>query len=108
MKKLWIARDKDGSLWIFTHKPYFRIRSGTYETKLGGAIQLNTKAFPEVTHENSPRQVELSLSGQIKPPTEIEDFYNTLKSDPAKIVEWAESEIKAYNELIKLLKPCEK
>jgi len=37
-----------------------------------------------------------------KQPTEIDDFYNTLKSDPAKIVEWAESEIKAYNELIKL------
>lgn len=38
-------------------------------------------------------------------PSASENFYNTFKSDPAKIVEWAESEIKAYNELIKLLKP---
>ena len=56
--KLWIARDKDGTLWMYNAKPNkytsnFDLPEGSYE--------LNYNLFPEVTFENSPREVELKL-----------------------------------------------
>jgi len=35
--------------------------------------------------------------------SEADGFYDTLKADPAKIINWAEAEIKEYQKLIKLL-----
>ena len=57
--RLWIARDKDGSLCLHQEKPFCSTNDVWYN-----ALQtmfLNKNYFPEITFENSPRQVELKL-----------------------------------------------
>lgn len=59
MKKIWIARDKDGTLHLFYSKPR------RYENFFGGShyfhVALMVEEFPEVTWENSPKRVTLKL-----------------------------------------------
>ena len=66
---LWIARDKDWSLNLFNEKPkkegkrwYGGIDEDGY---YNGALEISKGLFPEVTFENSPQQVELSLLGKL-------------------------------------------
>lgn len=60
--KLWIARDKNNDLALYTVKPtlysnsYFDSRSSSTIV-----IEMDKDLFPEVTFENSPQQVELKL-----------------------------------------------
>lgn len=59
--KLWIARDKNGALALYTVKPtlcYNKQYEGTYDSQM---IDLDEELFPEVTFENSPQQVEVKL-----------------------------------------------
>lgn len=58
--KMWIARNKDGSLALFRYKP-LRIRYDTFDRLRGDFIELDKKLYPEVTFENSPVEVELKL-----------------------------------------------
>lgn len=60
MKKLWIARDKDGCLCLHEEKPYCSANGVWYNLKQ--MIHLSKNLFPEVTWENSPQQVELISS----------------------------------------------
>lgn len=72
MNNLWIARDKNGYLYLYNNKP-IRTKECTefennynseYEDSIDndyGYIEINSKLFPEVTWENSPQQVELRL-----------------------------------------------
>lgn len=62
----WIARDKDGSLCLYSKKPKlskefegFWICS-QYDI-LVDVIVLPSKYFPEITFENSPKQLEIKL-----------------------------------------------
>lgn len=60
--KLWIARDLDDDLRLyFAGKPKRVIKNhqGWWNGK--NQKQLDPKLFPEVTWENSPKQVELKL-----------------------------------------------
>lgn len=50
--KLWIARNKDGLLYLWKE---------TEKGHLGVVGDLNPSDFPEVTWENSPQKVELKL-----------------------------------------------
>jgi hypothetical protein len=68
--KLWIARDEGGWLWLFDKKPVLRDKNvelcqlswfdmaedGVYNYRLGGY-----EIFPEITFENSPKEIELKL-----------------------------------------------
>lgn len=58
--KMWIARDTSGALWLYEKKP-----QQLQTIFLGGvhneSMQLLDDAFPEVTFENSPQEVELKL-----------------------------------------------
>ena len=59
--KLWIARDKNGALALYTAEPilyYGKQYEGTYKSQM---IDLDEELFPEVTFENSPQQVEIKL-----------------------------------------------
>ena len=67
MKNLWIARNKSGTLVLYFNKPVkqgdgwynndgFFILDSVQDTTFGEVIP-----FPEVTFENSPKQVELKL-----------------------------------------------
>lgn len=56
--KLWIARDKDGLIYLYMKKP--TLNTHYFDTKyLIGEI--DETSFPEVTFENSPQEVELKL-----------------------------------------------
>ena len=75
--KLWIARDKNGSLSLYACKPIeiggdFYVHDGhtriDYDTRYvaGWYIDnINRNLFPEVTFENSPQEVELTLCNHI-------------------------------------------
>ena len=62
--KFWIARDKDGSLWMYDDEPILRSEN-SFGVKPNGetkpAKPLHDWYFPEVTFENSPQEVELKL-----------------------------------------------
>lgn len=55
--KLWIARFKNGELFLFRRKPK-REQSWWNEIAL---VELGSEEFPEVTWENSPLQVEIKI-----------------------------------------------
>ena len=64
--KLWIARDTDEALWLYTTKPVllddkrrFCCPDDVYG--IDEQYQINQHLFPEVTFENSPQMVEIKL-----------------------------------------------
>lgn len=60
--KIWIARDSDGELWAYDHKPIKKdgIFQSDFELDKCVASELPEWWFNEVTFENSPRQIELN------------------------------------------------
>lgn len=58
--KMWIARNKDGSLALFRYKPW-KIRYDTFDKLRRDCIELDKKLYPEVTFENSPKEAELVI-----------------------------------------------
>lgn len=58
--KMWIARNRDGLLALFRHKPW-KLRYDTFDRLRGEFIELDERLYPEVTFENSPMEVELVL-----------------------------------------------
>lgn len=82
--KLWIARDKDGSLNISTHKQVYiggvvgwDNPKEYYDDDYSFDAYINESLFPEVTFENSPQEVELTLCNHI-------DTVNIQDWDPKK------------------------
>lgn len=62
--KLWIARDRSGILRLYYNQP--KVNRKTQEiTSNGEYYEISINSFPEVTFENSPQQVELSLLGKL-------------------------------------------
>lgn len=61
--KLWIARDSNGELWAYDHKPIKKdgIFQSDFELDECIASELPEWWLNEVTFENSPQQVELKL-----------------------------------------------
>ena len=56
---MWIEREKNGELYIYRDRPYFMERFGLLEEDEW--YRIDKDAFPEVTFENSPMEVELVL-----------------------------------------------
>ena len=65
--KLWIARDKDGTLLLSDKLPYLPNKDYTFFCFGDGVsiYNLDRNMFPEVTFENSPQQVEIKLVNEI-------------------------------------------
>ena len=72
--KMWIARTKSNGLCIFREKPFlledpilgwsmwvYEAPCGTRDSWRHIGETIDSNAFPEVTFENSPREVELKL-----------------------------------------------
>lgn len=66
--KLWIARDKNGELYLYRNKPELtKIEENTNDefwqdsSTYGYYCYLDNNEFPEVTFENSPQEIELKL-----------------------------------------------
>lgn len=58
---MWIARDTDGELYLYPNKPIKGDYRFTCKYVYDDYIALNSDYFPEITFENSPKQVELKL-----------------------------------------------
>ena len=58
--ELWIARDSDGSLFIYDNKPKKNTKDKSF-SPTGRVYIFCDEWFPEVTFENSPQRVELKL-----------------------------------------------
>lgn len=56
--KLWVARNKSGTLVLWFNKP---VKQGDSWYNNDGFFILDSAQFPEVTFENSPQQVEIKL-----------------------------------------------
>ena len=63
--KLWIARDSDDTLWCYDKKPFISGLSFACEEGSELMFQIASKLFPEITFENSPREVELKLVNEL-------------------------------------------
>ena len=60
--KLWIARDRDNSLWLFEEKPFLKCGVWRVDPNCNiGLYEVDKYFLPEVTFDNSPQQVELKL-----------------------------------------------
>lgn len=58
--KLWISRDKDGSLYLWRNKPIKQHNENRF--MYGGYIgELIQDLYPEITFENSPKLTEFKL-----------------------------------------------
>lgn len=59
---LWIARDRNGFIGLYKHKPTW-VRINRFREDWNGDYMglLDKDSFPEVTFENSPQEVELKL-----------------------------------------------
>ena len=61
--KMWIARNSDNTLELFKTKPESFYEEGIGKYWAGGdGLFLSADSFPEVTFENSPMEVELSIT----------------------------------------------
>ena len=58
LPSVWVARDDDNSLWIYTAKPV-KARGFFHAGSVGEMFQINESAYPEITFENSPIKVKL-------------------------------------------------
>ena len=59
--KLWIARDKDGSLYLYGKEPNLILTDAPDAWDGRDIRAIDDRLFPEVTFENSPQEVELKL-----------------------------------------------
>lgn len=57
--KMWIARDKNGNLFLHRDRPYLSRLCGVWDSD--DYFRLNKADYPEVTFENSPQEVEIKL-----------------------------------------------
>lgn len=58
---MWIARDKSGEVYLYEAKP---IRGAVYfcpSPEHHNMMYIDEEVYPELTWENSPKQVELKL-----------------------------------------------
>lgn len=54
---MWLAREKDGSLWAYRVRPMKTHVRTFYALKCDHFLELQPTDFPEVTNENSPVEV---------------------------------------------------
>lgn len=60
LPSVWVARDEDGTLWIYDGKP--REAFGMFHCgSIGDLLQIDGSAYPDITYENSPVKVKLML-----------------------------------------------
>lgn len=63
---MWVARDRSGEIWLYSRRPIktkfcFIADYGEYLNGKSVVSTLNRSLFPELTFENSPKEVELKF-----------------------------------------------
>ena len=60
--KLWIARDKNGEIFLYNRKPIKVEEEGAFmlsDLLIDGFMRLSSDFHPEITFENSPQEIEI-------------------------------------------------
>lgn len=69
-KTFWLARDKDGDLTLFTHRPHFDESPGFVpgwdiliddKDDWIDSMRLDPRLYPEITYENSPVEIKFEI-----------------------------------------------
>ena len=61
--KAWVARDEDGSLYMYTAKP--KKKSYNWYAPKVGYVKLDDSLFPEVQwYDEEPKGIELSIKNE--------------------------------------------
>lgn len=57
---VWVARDKDGELWLYNNEPVKADFAGIFHNgPLGDGMPIDDRIYPEITYDNSPVKVKL-------------------------------------------------
>ena len=56
---MYVARDKDGTLWLYTEKPRREEESGLWFLDINKNMQINSEEFPQLKWEDEPIEVKL-------------------------------------------------
>lgn len=70
--KIWIARDKDGTLGLYKLEPILDLDGESWALNSNAGvmykefIEIDKDLFPQVTFENSPQQVEIKFKNNEK------------------------------------------
>lgn len=59
---MWVARDKNGTLWLYDKKPRKKKRVGCWSNDTAGMMRVFKPSFPKVKWEDEePTEVELTI-----------------------------------------------
>lgn len=85
MNSIWIARDKDGTLYVHNRKPKRNAFNGIWLNNGDDRSYevLDGDWFPEVTWENSP--IELVPKIMIDKNTSLDEYVNTIFKDKEEL-----------------------
>lgn len=57
---VWVARDKDGALWLYNNEPVKTDYAGIFHNgPLGDGMPIDDRIYPEITYDNSPIKIKL-------------------------------------------------
>ena len=80
--KLWVAREIVGWLGLYKTKPIYKIDqyggnwAGCFMGFVDNDLDINKTVLPEVTHANSPQEIEFKLSNHTSKPLTRDYFAN--------------------------------
>lgn len=99
---MWIARD-DYGLWLFVNKPTKTILNGDkYFFKRDNIrYSIDSNLFPEITFENSPREIEFKFSATGSDRGRRDSIVRGLKQLEEDYMLSYEEEIEWLNKLVK-------
>lgn len=90
---MYVARDKDGQLWLFTYKPRQSVTTWHYDEgddAYGDMMELNPELYPNVTFSSGPLEVVL------KPVVEESNILETLKNEIEKRIAEKEKSLEEF------------
>lgn len=73
MAKIWIARDLNGTLCLYTGEPHRKDNHWDYTFRAVDYCELDKNLYPEITWENSPQSFEIISSKEFERLKSIEE-----------------------------------
>lgn len=59
---MYVARDKDGSLWLYSEKPNREEDSGVWFSESLNSMEIGSEEFPQLKWGDDPKKVKLIQS----------------------------------------------
>lgn len=56
---MYVARDKNGTLWLYREKPWRNEEFGMWFLDISKNMQINSEEFPQLKWEDEPKKVKL-------------------------------------------------